>query len=102
MPRSEPTKKLDILARREITLRHAIAVDGGSEKLARAAEAVRVAKLNVIKARMTACNDGKGLHTKIQPGAKITEELNLWSDIATPDIVAMYQEVKSLGEKAAP
>lgn len=95
VPRSEPTKKLDILARREAALRSAVSSDVSREKLYIAAEAVRIAHLNVIKAKLAALRDRSGLDTKIEPSEKIARELKRWREISPAEIVMIYQKIKS-------
>jgi len=95
VPRSKPTKKLDILVRRETALRNAIIANECEEKQHRAAESVRMAHLNVIKAKLAAFRDRDGLHTKTEPGVKIDQELKRWREILPAKIVSIYQELKS-------
>ena len=90
VPRSKPTKKLDILARRETALRNALIASEGQEKLHSAAESVRIAQLNVIKAKLATFRDRGGLHTKIESGATIDRELKRWSEISPAEIVSIY------------
>ena len=94
-PRSEATKKVDILARRETALRRAILDRHNDEQLHCAAEAVRVAQLNLIKAKLASVQYGKkGLATRIVPGAKIERQMKQWCEITSNEIVAMYEENK--------
>jgi|GEM_PF-2693668 len=93
---------LCILARRETALRNAIIASDRQVKLHSAAESVRIAQLNVTKAKLAAFRDRGGLHTKIEPGATIDRELKWWSEVSPAEIVSIYQEVKSLVADDAP
>jgi hypothetical protein len=87
-PRSEPIKKKDQLSQKEIELKHAIRNNFSFEKLNKAAEKYRLAKLSMFKARLHEIHEKEfqnKKHTlKIE---KIESEILDWNNKLTEEII---------------
>ena len=90
VPRSEPTKRLDILDRREVALKRAVLERLPVEKLQSAVEAVREAQLNLLKAKIVSIRHRKGFDRETQPWAKAHREIQLWQEATQDEILAKY------------
>ena len=93
VPRNEPIRKQEILEKREDELRHQLKHDSSQEKLSRAAEKVREAHLNYIKAqkhlsqpyRVEDDTPEKEAHRK-----NLDEQAVLWKQYTIEEIVGAY------------
>lgn len=91
VPRAEPVRKKEILAKREQELRHAIKHGVTGAKLHKAAEAVRSAQLKVFKGiieqfRYENARDGTAR------GTKALRDQHRWQELHVDEIVSMYTQ----------
>jgi phosphoketolase len=100
IPRALPTKKLEILAKRELSLRKILAHScdhGNGHQLSQAApiiracESLRIAKLGVIKVALAARNPNEGLTKPLRNQQLLIDALKHWTTIPTLEIIALYK-----------
>ncbi|WP_190811436.1 hypothetical protein [Flagellimonas sp. S3867] len=93
-PRNEPTKKVEILDRKIKELKRYIVGDFSKEKILNAVEKVRIAHLNVLKARLTLNSpykkedDTKDLQLLRE---KIQKDMANWEEIEANKIIDYYK-----------
>jgi len=95
VPRTAPIRKKEILEKRETELRHALKQNGSLEKINRLAEKVRVAHLNLLKAK-------KHLDQTFRPedntvehdrrSAKIDEQVTKWTKYSAEEIIETFKK----------
>jgi hypothetical protein len=88
-PRNNPTKKIEILDNKILDFRKCIRQNSSEEKLANKAEKVKVAKLNLIKAKLKLLNDYRE-EDKTDSKVSLIKKLNLekikWESISFAEI----------------
>lgn len=96
-PRNEPTRKVEILERRIHELERFVTGNFSKEKVVNAAEKVRMAQLNLLKARLALikpfkrADDTKEVERLRE---KIQRDMIEWAEIKVDKIIELYQEDK--------
>ncbi len=90
-PRNEPIRKIEILNKRINELRKSIGSNESEEVLRTKTEKVRIAKLNLIKARLSLLRsyrqeDEKELNMRIL--IKLEEDFSKWESLSFDEIIS--------------
>jgi len=94
-PRDEPIRKRQILRKREKELRHALSHGSSSERLEKAAEKVRFAKLKLLKATVDEFRYKPQSEELRKQWAKAETEAALWKSMPVDEIIEKYEIRKS-------
>ena len=86
------SKKTRILERRVQELRHAVNSSAPSERIEAAAERVRSAILNLIKAKEAAVRSFTSQQKRTRAAEKLDEIRSIWRNHSATDIVHIYCE----------
>lgn len=97
LPRSLPTQKLEILAKREARLQKLLGThqeEQLSAQITKGCEAVRISKIGVLKTALSARDDKVGLDKLLGNQAELNNKLTFWQIISASDIAALYKAKK--------
>lgn len=88
-PRNNPTKKIEILDNRILDFQKCVKQNCSEEKLSNKAEKVKIAKLNLIKARLKLLQTYREEdinESKTKLIGKLNEEKQMWESITLKEI----------------
>ena len=97
IPRAQPTKKLEILAKREQHLQKLLALNDDdsqtsqADAIIKACESLRIAKLGIIKASLATRDQNAGLDKPLKNQQELANAKQYWATLSTNAIIALYQ-----------
>jgi len=94
-PRNEPTRKIEVLEKREMELEKCIRTKASTEKTENKAEKLRTAQLNLIKARLaliTSFKEEDNSQNNKQLRNKLEKEFKNWKTKSIQKIISDYEE----------
>ncbi len=100
IPRAQPTKKLEILAKREQHLQKLLSLNDDdnqtsqADAIIKACESLRIAKLGIIKATLATRDQNAGLDKPLKNQLALADAKQYWTTLSTSAIVALYRADK--------
>ena len=91
-PRNEPVRKKEILKKREQELHHAIEHHMPQDRIEKAAEKLRFARLKLYKGIIEQFRYDQSTDVGAKPGAKAERELEKWEGLSVDEIISMYKQ----------
>jgi hypothetical protein len=97
IPRALPTKKLEILAKREQHLQKLLALNDDDKQISqtdaivKACESLRIAKLGIIKSPLAKRDQNAGLDKPLKNQKELADAKQYWTTLPTNAIIALYQ-----------